>query len=130
VAGCLLWKPASRNQQPFQLDFETRMFPMVCGIIPECGSASLRYERSPSPESRATTGIRANVFFNIIRPPRRQNFLLVGVNDLFSGPPTVVGVRMPPEQRLNMFAVFGPPRKVRCSRRPRQPEVGRNPLTG
>ena len=57
--------PVSRNQQPFQPDFETRMFPMVCGIIPECGSASLRYERSPSPESRATTGIRANVFFKI-----------------------------------------------------------------
>jgi hypothetical protein len=40
------------------------MFPMVCGIIPECGSA-LRYERSPSPESQATTVIRANVFFKI-----------------------------------------------------------------
>jgi len=42
---------AFRNQQPFQLDFETQMSPMVFGIIPECRSASLRNQRSASPES-------------------------------------------------------------------------------
>jgi len=35
-----------------------------------------------------------------------------------------------PDERFNTFAVFGPPRKFRSSRRPRQPEAGRNPLTG
>jgi hypothetical protein len=42
---------AFRNRKPFQLDFEAQMSPMVFGIILECRSASLRNERSASPES-------------------------------------------------------------------------------
>jgi hypothetical protein len=47
--------PASRNQQPFQLDSKTQMSPMVFGIIPEHRSASLRIERSALAESTFTS---------------------------------------------------------------------------
>jgi|SRR6516165_12825109 hypothetical protein len=72
-----------------------------------------------------------NVFFKIeLGRQEVQKFLLVGVSDFLSARQPLSASGCPPDERFNTFAVFGPPRKFRSSRRPRQPEVGRNPLTG